>query len=124
MTDAEQRIHSIKKNELIELCSIVNPPMAIVSLFEALGILFQPDTPSDEFVWTAARRLVRRPDFIKMFFDFDKDHIQDEQLTRLECYLARDDMQPERMTRFSRIGGHLLAWIRAMLNYGRMRQAC
>ena len=54
-----------------------------------------------------------------MLLTFDKDQIKDEQLTRLECYLARDEMQPERMTRYSFVAGDLLAWIRAVAKYTR-----
>ena len=114
MKEAENRIKTIDRTQLIKLSDIRDPPPPIVNVFQMLGVLFQPETSSDAFVGRPVRQLVRQTNFIEKMLNFDRDQLSVEQWNRLGELLKQDKMKENDMDRYSKIAGHLLAWIIAV----------
>jgi hypothetical protein len=60
--------------------------------------------------------------FLQRLFDFDKNSVTNEQLTRLDSILARDDCQPDVLERSSVLCYRLCLWLRAIVEYAKQRQ--
>lgn len=121
LSEVQHGLQEVTKSSIVELASFANPPLAITTLMQVVGIFLQPEIPSDQFTWTNGRKLLRKNDFIQSLVAFDKERITAEQIARTASFMNYEVMQPTVMRNASLAGSKLLAWVRAMYLYGQMK---
>ncbi|CCF59102.1 hypothetical protein KAFR_0G00690 [Kazachstania africana CBS 2517] len=118
--EAQRGVKNIKKQQLTEIRSMNNPPIAVKTIMEAVCLIL-----GYEFVtWRDIQLFIRRDDFIfeivhynteSMMTNLIKDRIENE-------YLNRSDFTFETINRASKACGPLFQWVYAQIKYGEILQ--
>jgi dynein heavy chain 1 len=112
--EAQQAVQSIKKQNLIEVRSMVNPPAPVKLAMESICLLL--GEPSND--WKSIRSMIVSENFISTIVNFNSENLSD-QTRRLmrEKYLKNPDYTFEKINRASSACGPLVKWACAQLNY-------
>jgi dynein heavy chain 1 len=115
--DAQTAVKSIKKQYLVEIRSMSNPPPIVKLALESICLLLgEPQTD-----WKAIRGIIMRENFINNIVNFTTDDISDEvRKVMLEKYLANPDYNFEKVNRASQACGPMVKWAIAQINYSEM----
>ncbi|CAF1433595.1 unnamed protein product [Adineta steineri] len=122
LTEAEESLRELSSSDFNEVKSFAKPPLACLSIFECVGILLEPTKQTWE--WTDDKKLmaVGHNQFLKRLFDLDKDHINQEQITKLNSILDQYECQPKELKNISQLCYTLGKWLRAILLYTKQQQ--
>ncbi|XP_078590507.1 cytoplasmic dynein 1 heavy chain 1-like isoform X1 [Branchiostoma floridae x Branchiostoma japonicum] len=117
--EAQQAVKGIKKQHLVEVRSMVNPPAAVKMALESICLLMGEPT-SD---WKAIRGIVIRDNFISTIVNFQTDDISDNiRETMVSKYLSEPKYNFETVDRASKACGPMVKWAIAQVNYADMLQ--
>lgn len=139
MIEAQQAVKGIKKQHLVELRSLNNPPAPVKLALEAICLLLGEAT-SD---WKTLRSIIVRENFIPTIVNFTTEDITDQVRRQLailaillehpfQCnltqvreqminkYLANADYNFDKVNRASVACGPLVKWAIAQVNYADM----
>lgn len=117
---AKNALCALNKNSITELRAFANPPMVCVSVFEGIGVLFEPSKA--KFEWSDARRLLNDR-FLARLLAFNVDAVTDEQLGRLTTILERDECQFDRVRSTSLACSSICLWLRNIVAYRKIKQS-
>ena len=111
--EAQQAVKGIKKQHLVELRSLGNPPAPVKLALEAICLLLGEAT-SD---WKTIRSIIVRENFIPTIVNFSTEDISDsvrEQM--INKYLNNPDYNFDKVNRASVACGPLVKWATAQVN--------
>ncbi|XP_065208173.1 dynein heavy chain, cytoplasmic isoform X2 [Planococcus citri] len=115
--DAQQAVKEIKKQQLVEVRSMANPPAVIKVALESICLLLG-ETAND---WKAIRAVVMRENFINSIVYFDTESITDEVREKMHSkYLNNPDYSFEKVNRASMACGPMVKWAVAQISYADM----
>lgn len=118
MQDAETAVKSIKKQHLVEVRSMANPPALVKVALESICLLLG-ENASD---WKAIRAVVMRDNFINTIVNnFQTEQITDEVREKMRTkYLSNPDYNFEKVNRASMACGPMVKWAIAQIEYANM----
>ena len=115
--EASQAVKSIKKQHLVEVRSMANPPTAVRLALESICLLLGEGTPD----WKGIRQVTMRDNFIPTIVNFNTDDISDEVRIQMQRkYLDNPDYDYEKVNRASHACGPLVKWALAQFQYADM----
>jgi dynein heavy chain 1 len=115
--DAQQAVKSIKKQHLVEVRSMANPPGAVQMALESVCLLLGERVDS----WKAIRQVTMRENFIPTIVNFNTDDISDDIREKMRRqYLDNPDYNFEKVNRASHACGPLVKWAIAQFQYADM----
>ena len=115
--EASQAVKSIKKQHLVEVRSMANPPPAVKLALESVCLLLGEGTPD----WKGIRQVTMRDNFIPTIVNFNTDDISDEVRIQMQRkYLDNPDYDYEKVNRASHACGPLVKWALAQFQYADM----
>lgn len=115
--EAQQAVKSIKKQHLVEVRSMANPPPPVKLALESICLLLGEST-SD---WKAIRSVIIRENFINIIVNFHTDDITDDIRNKMKTrYLNNPEYNFEKVNRASLACGPMVKWAIAQINYADM----
>ncbi|CAG9329916.1 unnamed protein product [Blepharisma stoltei] len=124
---AKRALKTLKKQEINEVRKMLNPPVAVKLVVEAVVIINQekpikiPD-PNDKskFIYDffeAGKKMMNNPKFIQLLKKFNKDSLTQEVIDRLQPYISNPKFEPSTVKNASNAAEGLCKWVMAMVNY-------
>lgn len=112
--EAQVAVQSIKKQNLIEVRSMTNPPAPVKLAMESICLLLgEPDAD-----WKKIRSMIVGENFISTIINFSSENLSDSIREQMrEKYLKNPLYSFERINRASSACGPLVKWACAQLNY-------
>lgn len=111
--EAQRGVKNIKKQQLTELRTMINPPEAVKITLEAVCVLlgFQIGT------WKDIQQTIRKDDFIARIVTFETETMLSQELKHYiqTHYLNRSNFKHENVLRASQACGPLYLWIEAQI---------
>ncbi|XP_040576126.1 dynein heavy chain, cytoplasmic [Lepeophtheirus salmonis] len=115
--DAQQAVKSIKKQHLVEVRSMSNPPAIVKLALESICLLLGEYTTE----WKGIRSVTMKDNFIPTIVNFNTDDITDDVREKMKIkYLSNPDYNYEKVNRASMACGPLVKWAIAQLLYADM----
>lgn len=116
--DAQNAVKSIKKQHLVEVRSMANPPAVVKLALESICLLLG-ENASD---WKSIRAVIMRDNFINTIVsNFSTDDITDEVREKMKSrYLCNPDYNFEKVNRASMACGPMVKWAIAQIEYADM----
>ncbi|XP_022096690.1 cytoplasmic dynein 1 heavy chain 1-like isoform X2 [Acanthaster planci] len=115
--DAQAAVKGIKKQNLVEIRSMGNPPPLVKLALESICLLLGENT-SD---WKAIRGIIIRDNFISTIVNFNTENISEETRDKMmKKYLSNPDYNFEKMNRASLACGPMVKWAIAQISYADM----
>ncbi|XP_026688130.1 dynein heavy chain, cytoplasmic-like, partial [Diaphorina citri] len=116
--DAQQAVKEIKKQQLVELRSMANPPSVVKLALESICLLLGENATD----WKAIRAVVMRENFINSIVsNFNTEMITDEVREKMHSrYLSNPDYSYEKANRASMACGPMVKWAIAQISYADM----
>ena len=115
--EAQQAVKSIKKQHLVEVRSMGNPPPLVKITLESVCLLLGENAAD----WKAIRGVTMKENFISTIVNFNTDDITDDVREKMKArYLANPDYNFEKVNRASMACGPLVKWAIAQLLYADM----
>ncbi|QQP51744.1 Dynein heavy chain_ cytoplasmiclike [Caligus rogercresseyi] len=115
--DAQQAVKSIKKQHLVEVRSMSNPPAIVKLALESICLLLGEYTTE----WKGIRSVTMKDNFIPTIVNFNTDDITDDVREKMRLkYLSNPDYNYEKVNRASMACGPLVKWAIAQLLYADM----
>ncbi|CAF1357889.1 unnamed protein product [Adineta steineri] len=116
---AKKGLEVLTKSSITELRSFARPPAVCLSVFDGIGILFEPSKA--KFEWSDAKKLMN-DQFLYRLVAYDVDTVTDEQLIRLTAVLARDECQLDRVKSTSFACYPICTWLHHIVAYKKTQQ--
>lgn len=116
MIEAQRGVKNIKKQQLTEIRSMINPPLAVKITMEAVCTILGHKTSS----WRDIQVFIRKDEFIFEIVHFDTDNMLSMEMKSFieASYLSRPDFTYEAVNRASKACGPLYQWVYAQVKYG------
>lgn len=116
--DAQQAVKSIRKQHLVEIRSMANPPALVKVALESICLLLG-ESASD---WKSIRAVIMRENFINSIVtNFSTESITDDVREKMKSkYLTNPDYNFEKVNRASMACGPMVKWAVAQINYADM----
>ncbi|XP_060529688.1 dynein heavy chain, cytoplasmic isoform X3 [Cylas formicarius] len=116
--DAQNAVKSIKKQQLVEIRSMSNPPAIVKLALESICLLLG-ENASD---WKSIRSVIMRDNFINTVVNnFNTEDISDEVRDKMKSrYLSNPDYNFEKVNHASNACGPLVKWAMAQIQYADM----
>ncbi|CAO1413898.1 unnamed protein product [Diamesa tonsa] len=116
--DAQQAVKSIKKQHLVEVRSMANPPAIVKLALESICLLLG-ENASD---WKSIRAVIMRENFINSIVsNFSTEDINDDVREKMKNrYLSNPDYSFEKVNRASMACGPMVKWAIAQVEYAEM----
>ena len=115
--DAEQAVSSIKKQQLVEVRSMANPPPMVKMALESICVLLGENTTD----WKAIRAVLNKENFISTIVNFETESITDDVREKMiSRYVSNPDYNFEKVNRASLACGPLVKWAIAQINFAEM----
>lgn len=116
--DAQQAVKSIRKQYLVEIRSMANPPAIVKLALESICLLLGENATD----WKAIRAVIMRENFINSIVqNFSTEDITDEMREKMKNkYLSNPDYNFEKVNRASLACGPMVKWAIAQINYADM----
>lgn len=112
---AEEALNSLNKNDLTEVKSYATPPEKVQRVMEAVMVLLGRDTS-----WAESKRALGESSFLDQLKGYDKNHINDKTLKRIERYTKDSELEPNKVGVVSFACKSLILWVRAIERYGKI----
>ncbi|CEM11721.1 unnamed protein product [Vitrella brassicaformis CCMP3155] len=109
---AERAVDRLDRKDIQELKSFQNPPSTVRLVVECVCMLlgYKED-------WSTARQIMGDVNFVRRIFDYDKDHVPERLLQKLQTYLDDPQFDPQAVERQSQAAKSLCLWCRAIHHY-------
>ncbi|TRY83561.1 hypothetical protein DNTS_016270 [Danionella cerebrum] len=115
--EAQNAVKSIKKQHLVEVRSMANPPAAVKLALESICLLLGESTTD----WKQIRSIIMRENFIPTIVNFSADEISDSIREKMKKnYISNPSFNYEQVNRASLACGPMVKWAIAQLNYADM----
>ncbi|XP_046843318.1 cytoplasmic dynein 1 heavy chain 1-like isoform X2 [Xenia sp. Carnegie-2017] len=115
--DAKQAVKSNKKQHLVEVRSMANPPQAVKVALESICLLLGEQAAD----WRAIRSIIMRDNFIPTIVTFQTENISEEvRAQMLNKYMSQPDYNFDKVNRASQACGPLVKWAIAQVKYADM----
>ncbi|XP_058810234.1 dynein heavy chain, cytoplasmic isoform X2 [Phymastichus coffea] len=116
--DAQNAVKSIKKQHLVEVRSMANPPAIVKVALESICLLLG-ENASD---WKSIRAVIMRDNFINTIVsNFSTENISDEVREKMRSrYLCNPEYNFEKVNRASMACGPMVKWAIAQIEYADM----
>ncbi|CAF0789670.1 unnamed protein product [Didymodactylos carnosus] len=115
--EAQQAVKSIKKQNLVELKNLNNPPSGVKLALESVCLLLGEETND----WKSIRSIIMRENFIPTIVNFNTDDLTPATIQKMKTkYLSNPDYSYEKINRASVACGPLVKWAEAQLTYADM----
>nr|XP_024214265.1 dynein heavy chain, cytoplasmic isoform X3 [Halyomorpha halys] len=116
--DAQQAVKEIKKQQLVEVRSMANPPAVVKLALESICLLLG-ESATD---WKSIRAVVMRDNFINSIVNnFSTENISDEVREKMHTrYLSNPEYTFEKVNRASMACGPMVKWAVAQISYADM----
>ncbi|XP_063804701.1 cytoplasmic dynein 1 heavy chain 1 [Pseudophryne corroboree] len=115
--EAQNAVKSIKKQHLVEVRSMANPPAAVKLALESICLLLGESTTD----WKQIRSIIMRENFIPTIVNFSAEEISDSIREKMKKnYLSNPSYNYEIVNRASLACGPMVKWAIAQLNYADM----
>ncbi|XP_055846761.1 dynein heavy chain, cytoplasmic isoform X3 [Episyrphus balteatus] len=116
--EAQQAVKSIKKQQLVEVRTMANPPAVVKLALESICLLLG-ENASD---WKSIRAVIMRENFINSIVsNFGTEDITDEVREKMKSkYLSNPDYNFEKVNRASMACGPMVKWAIAQIEYADM----
>jgi dynein heavy chain 1 len=112
--DARLAVKGIKRQQLVELRALGNPPKMVKLTMESVCALFG-ETDLD---WKHIRSIIMKDDFIANIVNFDTGSVSPEIHQRMtNSYIKSSEYNFEAADRASKACGPLVKWVQAQLKY-------
>ena len=117
VAEAQNAVKSIKKQHLVELRAMVNPPAAVKLGLESICLILNQET-SD---WKVIRSIIVRENFISTIINFQTDNITTSIKNKMkERFLNNPDYDFAKVNNASQACGPLVKWATAQIQYADM----
>ncbi|KAK3755600.1 hypothetical protein QZH41_017589, partial [Actinostola sp. cb2023] len=117
VAEAKQAVKGIKKQHLVEIRSMNNPPATVKLALESICLMLG-DRASE---WKQIRAVIIRDNFISTIVNFDTEGISEEQRATMNSkYLNSPEYTFEKANRASQACGPLVKWAIAQVQYADM----
>lgn len=115
--DAQNAVKSIKKQHLVEVRSMANPPPMVKLALESICLLLGEAT-SD---WKTIKSIIMKDNFISTVVNFNTDDMPDEIREKMRSkYLSNPDYNFEKVNRASLACGPMVKWAIAQIEFADM----
>ncbi|XP_066987022.1 dynein heavy chain, cytoplasmic isoform X2 [Macrobrachium rosenbergii] len=115
--EAQNAVKSIKKQHLVEVRSMANPPPMVKLALESICLLLGEAT-SD---WKAIKGIIMKDNFINTVVNFNTDDLQDDIREKMKSkYLSNPDYNFEKVNRASLACGPMVKWAIAQIEFADM----
>nr|ACI03612.1 dynein microtubule-binding domain (26:19) fused to seryl-tRNA synthase-dimer [synthetic construct]3ERR_A Chain A, fusion protein of microtubule binding domain from mouse cytoplasmic dynein and seryl-tRNA synthetase from Thermus thermophilus [synthetic construct]3ERR_B Chain B, fusion protein of microtubule binding domain from mouse cytoplasmic dynein and seryl-tRNA synthetase from Thermus thermophilus [synthetic construct] len=115
--EAQNAVKSIKKQHLVEVRSMANPPAAVKLALESIALLLGESTTD----WKQIRSIIMRENFIPTIVNFSAEEISDAIREKMKKnYMSNPSYNYEIVNRASLAAGPMVKWAIAQLNYADM----
>uniref|UniRef100_A0A1A8G9X4 Cytoplasmic dynein 1 heavy chain 1 n=2 Tax=Nothobranchius TaxID=28779 RepID=A0A1A8G9X4_9TELE len=115
--EAQNAVKSIKKQHLVEVRSMANPPAAVKLALESICLLLGESTTD----WKQIRSIIMRENFIPTIVNFSAEEISDSIREKMKKnYLSNPSYNYDQVNRASLACGPMVKWAIAQLNYADM----
>ncbi|XP_074612492.1 cytoplasmic dynein 1 heavy chain 1-like isoform X2 [Acropora palmata] len=115
--EAKMAVQSIKKQHLVEVRSMGNPPPAVKLALESICLLLGEKATD----WRAIRGVIIKDNFISTVVNFSTEDISDDiRKIMLSKYMSNPDYNFEKVNRASVACGPLVKWAVAQISYADM----
>ncbi|XP_063237430.1 dynein heavy chain, cytoplasmic isoform X2 [Bacillus rossius redtenbacheri] len=115
--DAQQAVKSIKKQHLVEVRSMANPPAIVKVALESICLLLGENATE----WRSIRSVTMKDNFISTIVNFNTEEITDDVREKMRSkYLSNPDYNFEKVNRASMACGPMVKWAIAQINYADM----
>uniref|UniRef100_A0A8C3AR66 Cytoplasmic dynein 1 heavy chain 1 n=1 Tax=Cyclopterus lumpus TaxID=8103 RepID=A0A8C3AR66_CYCLU len=115
--EAQNAVKSIKKQHLVEVRSMANPPAAVKLALESICLLLGESTTD----WKQIRSIIMRENFIPTIVNFEADEISDSIREKMKKnYMSNPSYNYDQVNRASLACGPMVKWAIAQLNYADM----
>uniref|UniRef100_G1PMK1 AAA+ ATPase domain-containing protein n=1 Tax=Myotis lucifugus TaxID=59463 RepID=G1PMK1_MYOLU len=115
--EAQNAVKSIKKQHLVEVRSMANPPAAVKLALESICLLLGESTTD----WKQIRSIIMRENFIPTIVNFSAEEISDAIREKMKKnYMSNPSYNYEIVNRASLACGPMVKWAIAQLNYADM----
>ncbi|GAB6020623.1 Dynein heavy chain, cytoplasmic [Chamberlinius hualienensis] len=112
--EAQQAVKSIKKQHLVEIRSMANPPVAVKMALEAICLMLG-EAATD---WKAIRSVIIKENFINTIVNFSTEDIMDDVREKMKSrYLDNPEFNFEKVNRASLACGPMVKWAVAQINF-------
>ncbi|KAK2722142.1 hypothetical protein QYM36_002631, partial [Artemia franciscana] len=114
VVEAQQAVKGIKKQNLVEMQRMANPPAMVKVALESICLLLGEATTD----WKTIRSIINRDNFIPMIVNFSTEDVSDDIRDKMKAkYLSNPDYNYEKINRASVACGPLVKWAIAQLSY-------
>ncbi|CAF3748715.1 unnamed protein product [Rotaria sordida] len=115
--EAQQAVKSIKKQNLVEIKNLNNPPQGVKLTLESICLLLGEETTD----WKSIRSIMTRDNFIPTIVNFNTDDVTPAIANKMKTkYLNNPDYSYDKVNRASVACGPLVKWATAQLTYADM----
>ncbi|XP_049595492.1 cytoplasmic dynein 1 heavy chain 1 [Syngnathus scovelli] len=115
--EAQNAVKSIKKQHLVEVRSMANPPAAVKLALESICLLLGESTTD----WKQIRSIIMKENFIPTIVNFSADEISDSIREKMKKnYMSNPSYNYDQVNRASLACGPMVKWAIAQLNYADM----
>ncbi|KAK3866515.1 hypothetical protein Pcinc_027959 [Petrolisthes cinctipes] len=115
--DAQNAVKSIKKQHLVEVRSMANPPPMVKLALESICLLLGEAT-SD---WKTIKSIIMKDNFISTVVNFNTDELPDDIRDKMRSkYLSNPDYNFEKVNRASLACGPMVKWAIAQIEFADM----
>uniref|UniRef100_A0A8D3DL88 Dynein cytoplasmic 1 heavy chain 1 n=1 Tax=Scophthalmus maximus TaxID=52904 RepID=A0A8D3DL88_SCOMX len=115
--ESQNAVKSIKKQHLVEVRSMANPPAAVKLALESICLLLGESTTD----WKQIRSITMRENFIPTIVNFSAEEISDSIRDKMKKnYLSNPGYNYDQVNRASLACGPMVKWAIAQLNYADM----
>eukprot|EP00048_Salpingoeca_helianthica_P012917 m.190889 g.190889 ORF g.190889 m.190889 type:complete len:3952 (+) comp15437_c5_seq39:290-12145(+) len=120
-------LKSLNKNDITEVKAMQNPPVGVKLVMEAVCIMqgVKPKMVAGEKMgtkiadyWSVCGPLLQNPQkFLDSLFSYDKEHIPDPVIQKIQPYIDNPDFTPAAIQKVSKACTSICSWVRAMHKY-------
>lgn len=115
--EAQQAVKGIKRQHLVEVRSMSNPPPPVKMALESICLLL--GEPAQD--WRAIRSVIIRENFIPTIVNFSSETLADDIRNKMKNkYLNNPEFNFEKVNRASLACGPMVKWAVAQINYADM----
>lgn len=115
--DAQNAVKSIKKQHLVEVRSMANPPPMVKLALESICLLLGEETSE----WKTIKSIIMKDNFISTVVNFDTDELPDQIREQMKKrYLSNPDYSFEKVNRASLACGPMVKWAIAQIEFADM----
>ncbi len=115
--EAEESVKSIKRQHLVELRALNNPPAGVKLGLEAICLILNQETND----WKVIRGIVNKEGFINTIINFQTENITPAIKEKMkQRFLANPDFEYAKINNASQACGPLVKWATAQIQYADM----